>query len=311
MLKKVFPFLALSMFATPLWASCGSAQCSLTTDWFTQDLTQGLATSLDLRYEHILQNDIANKDELAPTPHHLEQKTLNDVLRAAFDISLSDRLSVNLSLPVVQRDHQHIHNHHGQQLHDEWEFTRAGDARALVRWKLSPTTNVSTRYGINLGLKLPTGPYDVASEEGAVAERSLQPGSGTTDAILGAYYVRVMPSTGGQWFAQTLYTKALRERANFAPGNQWALDVGYRHPLSHSLYGILQVNALDKKSDIGEEAEPDSSGGKQLFLSPGLSYSLSSSARVYGYWHWQVWEDLNGPQLMAKNAWVAGYSISF
>ena len=43
-------------------------------------------------------------------------------------------------------------------------------------------------FGLQFGIKLPTGKFDVANDEGEVAERSLQPGSGTTDAILGAFY---------------------------------------------------------------------------------------------------------------------------
>ena len=39
--------------------------------------------------------------------------------------------------------------------------------------------------GITFGLKLPTGKFDVANDRGDKAERSLQPGTGTTDLIVG------------------------------------------------------------------------------------------------------------------------------
>ena len=43
-------------------------------------------------------------------------------------------------------------------------------------------------FGLSFGLKLPTGEFDVRNAMGALAERSLQPGTGTTDLLLGAFY---------------------------------------------------------------------------------------------------------------------------
>ena len=42
--------------------------------------------------------------------------------------------------------------------------------------------------GLLAGVKLPTGKTNVTNDEGAVAERTLQPGTGTTDLLIGAYF---------------------------------------------------------------------------------------------------------------------------
>src|SRR3546814_1083114 len=54
-------------------------------------------------------------------------------------------------------------------------------------------------FGLNFGLKLPTGSFRVKNDEGAVAERSLQPGTGTVDGLLGAYYQQALPDDRSSW----------------------------------------------------------------------------------------------------------------
>src|SRR3546814_3161945 len=88
----------------------------------------------------------------------------------------------------MMRDHDHVHNHQGGQIPESWDFTKVGDVRVLGRYQI-PIGQADPKdirgFGLNFGLKLPTGSFRVKNDEGAVAERSLQPGTGTVDGLLG------------------------------------------------------------------------------------------------------------------------------
>ena len=61
------------------------------------------------------------------------------------------------------------------------------------------------RDDFTFGLKLPTGKYDVTNDEGEQAERTLQPGTGTTDLLLGYYWNSGAPLLGLSWTYGAFY----------------------------------------------------------------------------------------------------------
>jgi hypothetical protein len=120
--------------------------------------------------------------------HHDEVRTINRNTIAGFDYTFDSNWGIVVQLPVVDRNHEHIHNHAGGQISEAWSFTGMGDARVVGRYRFKPVGARAGAIGLQFGVKLPTGKIDVSNDDGDAAERSLQPGSGTTDAILGAFY---------------------------------------------------------------------------------------------------------------------------
>lgn len=70
------------------------------------------------------------------------------------------------------------------------------------------------------GLKLPTGKTDVTNDEGEVAERSRQPGTGTTDLIIGAYFRQAIGTWNASWFTQLGWQAPLNSSDGYKPGQQ-------------------------------------------------------------------------------------------
>ena len=89
--------------------------------------------------------------------------------------------------------------------------------------------------GLTFGLTLSTGKFDVANGEGEVAERSLQPGTGTTQLALSAYFREALPMLNSSWYAQAAALLPLGSRDNYKPGKQVGFDLGYRYDVSDSL----------------------------------------------------------------------------
>ena len=137
--------------------------------------------------------------------------------------------------------------------------------------------------GLIAGFKLPTGKTDVTNSEGEPAKRSLQPGTGTTDLLLGAYFRQAIAAWNASWFAQAGGQLPLNSHDNYKPGQQWTVDFGGRWEATERLGLLLQLNLLWKGRDSGSEGEPNDSGGRYAFISPGITYAITSKSSVYAF----------------------------
>jgi len=287
------------------------------TGWNTQGVWTEPGARFDLRFEYIDQDQPMAGDSKVGvgeiTQHHDEVRTINRNWLATVDYAFNADWGVSATLPLIERDHTHIHNHRGAQLNESWSLRELGDVRVLGRRQWHAESAQAERldfYGINLGLKLPTGKRDLRNTDGALAERTLQPGTGTTDLLLGGFFSRTLGS-GASWFTDGLLQSPLDTRDNFKPGTRVSLDVGYRRELGAALAGMLQLNVLFKDRDEGSEAEPANSGGTFFFASPGVSYVLAKSLQVYAFVQLPLYQYVNGVQLVADWAAVAGVSTRF
>jgi outer membrane putative beta-barrel porin/alpha-amylase len=306
---------ALAVIAPQVgFAACGSAFCTVNTDWASQGEWTEAGGKLDLRYEFINQNQPSAGAEavgVGQVPqHHDEVQTINRNWIGQFDYNFNPQWGISATLPFIDRDHVHIHNHDGEQIPESWHFDEIGDARVTGRYQLDLHAEAPSALGFSLGLKLPTGRFDVTNDEGEEAERMLQPGSGTLDLLAGVFYNRVIPGIGSV-FAQARLEAALDSRDQYRPGNRVLVDVGWRYPLGTKWSVQAQINAVVKSHDYGDNAEPDESGGKFLFFTPGVSYAVTRSLQVFGFVQLPLYQYVNGVQLTAHWAALAGGSWRF
>ncbi|WP_167758627.1 transporter [Zemynaea arenosa] len=317
-MKKLIPTLVCSavaaLFPALASASCGAAFCTVNTNWTSETALADAGNAFDLRYEFInLNQPMSGTDTIAigQIPHHHDEvRTLNRNVVATWSHSFVGGWGVSVSLPVSERDHIHVHNHHGAKLSENWNFTELGDTRVTGRYQKALLADPlkPALAGVTFGLKLPTGRTGVANDANSVAERSMQPGTGTTDAILGAFYHQKLTASDIAWFAQAQYQHALNTRSNYKPGSTFSADIGLRRGLTERLGGLLQLNAVRKGTDSGSEAEPEDSGQRTVALSPGLSYAIGAQTQVYAYYQHALYRKVNGVQLTADRAFVVGVS---
>jgi len=299
-------------------ASCGSAFCFVNTNWSLQGIWTQPGPHVDLRFEYIDQDqprsgthDVA----VGKIPaHHDEVKTLNKNTILTLDYGVSPEWGVTAVLPIVDRDHEHIHNHQGEQLLEQWKFTDLGDVRIQGRYQTlwgETTAERAGFAGVTFGFTLPTGKTRVANGDREVAERSLQPGTGTTQLALSAYYREALPMQNSSWYAQVAGLIPLGFHDNYKPGTQLGADLGYRYDVNDNLGLNLQLNYVHKGRDKGSDAEPDDSGGRALFIAPGITYSFTPAVQVYAFAQLPIYRDVNGVQLTAKWAGTVGVSAQF
>jgi hypothetical protein len=308
---------SLACTAAPAFASCGSDFCSLLNDRFAMGTWDHVGWSADLRLESVRQNRLrSGTHSIAPADvtgeGALERRTTNTNLLTTLERSFDMNWSVSLRVPLVRRDHQHdlIDQTTGDLGPSEaWRFTRLGDVQWLARWQDAADAPNSS-WAVTAGFKLPTGSHTVRNHDGTLAERSLQPGTGTTDLVLGTA-LRRMLSGNDALNLQATWTHPLDSRDNYKPGARVELGAGWSHAIDARFSTVLQANFVRKARDRGDQAEPDNSGSTTLWLSPGLSAAVGARALVYGLVQLPLYQRVNGIQLVARTSWAAGYARSF
>jgi len=296
MKRHLFPAL-LAAFAGAADANCGTAFCSVNTQWDTQGLASEEGLRVDLRYSYAKADKLrAGSSKITPeapsgSDEEIEDKrTVNQVLDINAYYGINSRWNIEFGVPVVMRDHTHTFDSSVDgPFTQQAKFTSLGDARVVGKYKFD-LGSMTSGSGIRFGLKLPTGainktmtppdPRDPTVP--VVLERSAQPGSGSTDAILGTYYFRTLPDADWGWFASAQAQAAIATRDNYRPGDQLSFDLGLHYALTPSLSGLLQLNAQHKARDTGSNALA-ASGGYSWNLRPGLSYALTPQTQIYGF----------------------------
>jgi hypothetical protein len=295
-------------------AGCGSAFCSLNTNWSTQGAWTESGGRFDLRYEFIDQDQpragTGNVGVGQISRDHDEVRTINRNIIAGFDYTFDSNWGLGVQLPLVNRSHSHVHNDVGGPEPEAWHFTEIGDARVIGRYQLTSAQSHDRAFGLQFGAKLPTGKIDVANDNGEVAERSLQPGSGTTDAIVGTFFSGPLGNRAA-WFGDVNLQIPLRKHDEYKPGRQAGLDIGASYPWSERIALQLQLNTHWKDRDSGVNAEPEDTGGIFVHLSPGVSVALGDKTRLYGFVQVPLYQRVNGVQLTADWSVAAGLSHRF
>ena len=300
-------------------ASCGSAFCTTNTSWDVQGAWQEPGARVDLRYEYIKQDRLMSGTRrigIGEIPRdHDEIETTNQNWLLSFDYTLDPDWGLTASLPLVSRRHEHLDNDTGTPVPENWSFTQPGDARFVARRRLATFEDESVHsigtLGATFGLKLPTGHSDLRNPDGELAERSLQPGTDTTDWIAGLYYSKALPQSDLSWFVSGQLQSPIGPYDEFRPGMRLLADAGVRYAASEKVGLMLQLNALLRGRDRGDQAEPEDSGGRSIFLSPGVSYQITPSFQVYGFIQLPVYQYVNGVQLAARRAVAVGVSSRF
>ena len=289
--------IALSLVASASHASCGSAFCSVNTHWNTQGLANAEGLTLDLRYSQAKAGQLRagssriNAGAPSGSDGEIEDKrTINRVFDIDADYVVNSRWNIAVGVPLVIRDHSHTFDSSiSGPFEQRAKFSEIGDIRVVSKYKFD-TGSLSSGGGFRFGLKLPTGaidktlsPPDPANPtEPYKLERSSQPGSGSTDLILGLYRFGASHGSDWGWFASGQVQGAIASRDNYRPGRQINLDLGVNYSFSPALNGLLQMNVQHRGRDTGSNANL-ASGGHSVNLSPGLAYALTPQTRLYGF----------------------------
>ena len=175
--------------------------------------------------------------------------------------------------------------------------------------------------GFQFGVKLPTGHYgtDVNFSDGPAAgaplDASLQPGTGSIDIIVGAYFYQPV-SQNLDAFANVQFQSAVTTKQNqsgndFRPGNTTTLSFGVRYEGNPRWIPQLQMNLTHKSVDQGALADSADTPGYVAYLSPGLTAKVVEKVHLYAFAQIPVYSDLVGYQVFPRYTFSLGASYAF
>jgi hypothetical protein len=310
-------------------AACATCGCTLSKDWLGPQLGSVSGWSVGVSYDFIDQNqmrvgktniDLAGAEAILNPPGHagneVELQTLSRTTTFGVDYNTAD-WGISVQVPFVDRYHTTLQDGTPAGYNFN-QFNALGDAKLIVKVGLSAIgLSDDSSSGVIAGVKVPTGstdePFNGAA--GGIVDPSLQPGTGSTDLLLGGFYSGGLEKLG--WFAQGLWQHAVASQAGYRPGDAITVNGGLRYAdMGQRIVPLFQVNYVHRNIDRGNlvNVEFDGSpltGGDLLYLAPGVSATLGAGFSAYGYVQFPVYQDVNGVQLTAKQIYSVGIRKTF
>lgn len=318
--RKILIPCAFAIISINAYASCGSSFCPIYNHWDTHGLNNSGGLNLDVRYSQytadVLRAGHKKINSVSPSGSDEEiedKRTRMRLITLDLDYAFVDSpWNIGIMLPVIAHDHTHTFDSSvAGAFEQQSKFSEIGDIRLFAKYQLSNALNFGNT--IRLGIKLPTGatnktltpeiPEPITDEhhegeeghEDAATpeisesghhehgvERAIQPGTGSTDLILGYYYFNQAPGKNWGWFISGQIQAAVQIKDDYRPGTKTNFDFGASYALAPQFTGLLQINLQHQRRDSGANANL-ASGGHSINFSPGLAYSLNDNTRIYGF----------------------------
>jgi hypothetical protein len=291
---------------------------------YTTEHTEKGFIRLDYSYEYIDQNQPkigrrnASVGEISG--HHDEVFTLNEIQRVSMDAGLTDRLNVQVVLPFVHREHQHIHHHHGSDLIETWNFNGIGDLTLLSRYAVTKGSDKRARLSVIAGGVLPTGRDNAVNADGDEAEVGILPGKGAYSLILGGAVSKNLSARtlNGLYaklpvFFSSTYQWNGQGEEDYKIGNTWLANIGATYPMLPKVGLMLQSNLrVSRRDDRGQTFEEvEKTGGTYVYVSPGIQLTLAENLWSYILVQIPVYQRVNEIQLTSDSNIIAGLSYRF
>lgn len=303
------------LLATPAFA-CGACGCTLNSDWSAQGYASGAGLRLDLRYDYLDQDQLRRGlDRIAfssfsfPAAEEVQRRTLSRNTTFTLDWSPNAVWGLTVQVPATVRSHETLAE--GDLEPSTSRSSGLGDVRILGRYQ---GFSEDHSFGLQVGLKLPTGrttdTFTGGPQAGGPVDRGLQPGTGSTDLLLGVYKYGEWSMAWG-WFAQGTLQTALAHDAGFRPGDGVNVNAGIRYTGWRALTPALQLNVRAEKSETGAEADTANSGATLAYLSPGLTAQISNQLQVYAFVQVPVYQHVTGLQLEPRFLASVGVHYNF
>jgi hypothetical protein len=307
---------ALAILASRDADACSSCGCTLNSEWSSQGFGGAQGWRLDFRYDYFNQDQLRSGTGTVdrggleiPNEREIQQKTVNHNYTALLDWGIDPDWGLNIQLPYFDRFHSTIAE--GDTDISTSHSKSIGDIRVVGRYQgLSPDKSI----GLQFGLKLPTGSINVKFNDGPQAgeplDRGLQPGTGTTDLLLGGYTFGAL-SRDWDYFAEGLLQAPLNYRDEFKPGTGFNLSAGLRYMSLEHIVPQVQINMRTEGREKGANADIENSGATLVYLSPGISGHVAPGLLAYAFLQVPIYQRVNGFQLEPRYSVSAGLSYAF
>ncbi|HTR58801.1 MAG TPA: transporter [Casimicrobiaceae bacterium] len=326
--------------------ACATCGCSLSAD-AAMGFSSTAGWQITFQFDTINQNELRSGTHSVSFPEvaqinndggdqEVEKQTNNHYYTLGISYSPNADWNFRFQVPWVYRNHTTYGDSPNPLTPDLISgayVNDLGDMRFIGSYQgFLPTHNL----GVQLGIKLPTGNYGgpnaddtgiagrhpVAFSYGPnslnpspdnLLDTSLQPGTGSTDLILGGYYYQAV-SQNFDAFISGQYQFAVAHLLDqigqdFRPGNAVNVSFGLRYEENPHLVPQIQVNYTYKAHDQGTLADTADTAGSVVYVSPGVTAMVAQNMHVYAFVQLPVYSNLQGYQVFPR--WTASVGVSY
>ncbi len=322
LLSLVFVLALLS--TQPAHASCGSASCFLTIGNQPSVQPKDLVR-IDLSYSYVPQTSPENQVAAVSIENrkqvlneHLEFQTINQRLQLDVNYGLTDNITVQLTVPVIFRDHDHrieVGKEVATPLGDfeNFDATGLGDIRLMGKYGFLPTLRSLLVFG--LGVDFPTGNFEARNREGNIQEPTLQVGRGNYGIVAHAFQsYELIPHKLNQFVSYT-YVHTFENKFDYQFGDTHLISGGlnwlvtpritlsgqlnYRYSLqdeyasSLEAHGSISAPSKTTLDPVIRRRGVANTGSTSLFFTPGVTLNLGDNTSWYFYGQAPLVRDFN------------------
>ena len=240
------------------------------------------------------------------------RQRLSQSLLADISYGLNRRLSFTALLSFIQQTRSLKQPNSAQSL--EKVATRGvGDMLFLVKYNIIPLDIFSqTQVSAGLGIKAPTGESTLKTGQ-ILLPADMQPGTGSWDAVLWAYYFKgFLPFSKWNYFSNLTYRlngnndryQLSEVNSGYRFGNELLATVGTSVSTDSLLSFSLLVRYRNTQADHLAESTVPNTGGHWVYVQPGVNVNFETvSLRLSG--SIPIYRRLTGTQL------TTSYTLSF
>ena len=305
-MRKIFFILSLLIFSffnlmtSNSWAcACG---CGVFDVGTSSMFPQGQGGTIYEEYDFQDQTYDWNKNHKGSNDNNPDKQIRTSFINTGVQYMFNRSWGVNLEIPYEHR--------YFKTTDDNGDITSfVHDAIGDIRLKAIYTgLSADMSTGLSLGLKLPTGDYTYAN-----FDRDTEIGSGSTDALFGAYH-RGNITDFLSYFVQDNLDQPFLTHGGYLPGTEDDAAIGaYYHGLSLKgvkITPIAEVLNSFRSRDRGWAANTPNSGYERVLLSPGIELDYKK-VMVFFDVGFPVYVYTNGDQLVASQLYKVTVSYMF
>lgn len=265
-------------------------------------------TALPVAQNYFVLRELGIYKSITDDPSSLGRERIDWASQSVLAYGIHPNWTVFAVVPFVE--------HKLEQSGTKREASGLGDMAAFLRWSFAVYNWVGQQWrtAVFLGEKFPTGEDDDHDSRGRLP-RKLQAGSGSWDTFGGL--VSTYQTLSDEIDGQVSY-RYNTEASGFQFGDAVDVDASWQHRLwprqlgegvPHFLYTVFEANFEYRSHNEKNGATQPNSGGKRLWLDPGLQY-VTKQWVIEALFRYPVWQELNGTALEADWVVMGGFRVN-
>ena len=254
-------------------------------------------------YDFMDQDHNWSKSSSASADDNSDKKIRTSFINTGFQYMFNRDWGVSVELPYDLRQFKTLDDD-GVSI-DTFNHNAVGDMRIKgIYTGLSP--DMST--GLEFGLKVPTRDWTYPN-----FDRDTEIGSGSTDALIGAYHRGFITDSVG-YFIQNQLDQPFLTQGGYRPGTEDDAAAGVYYQGIQAggvrVTPVAEVENSYRSRDRGWAADPSDSGYERILLTPGIEFDYKQMMVFFDV-GFPVYQYMNGDQLVAKELWKVTVSYMF